>query len=41
MRGPPPIGTVVAGYRLVSLVGEGATGAVYLAEREGAPIGSP
>ncbi len=29
------IGSVVAGYRLISLVGEGATGAVYLAQREG------
>ena len=36
MRGHPPVGSIVAGYRLVSLVGEGATGAVYLAEREGA-----
>src|SRR3954454_4116466 len=30
-----PLGSVVAGYRLISLVGEGATRAVYLAEREG------
>jgi ABC-type transport system substrate-binding protein len=29
-----PIGSAVAGYRLLSLLGEGATGAVYLAERE-------
>ena len=35
MAGRPPIGSVVAGYRLISLVGTGATGAVYLAEREG------
>ena len=35
MRGHPPVGSVVAGYRLVSLVGEGATGSVYLAEGEG------
>ena len=35
MGGKAPIGSVVAGYRLISLVGEGATGAVYLAEREG------
>ena len=33
--GKLPIGSVVAGYRLISLVGEGATGAVYLAERGG------
>ncbi len=37
MRGHPPVGSIVAGYRLVSLVGEGATGSVYLAEREGEP----
>src|SRR3954462_15812638 len=30
-----PVGTVVAGYRVVSLLGEGSTGAVYLAERDG------
>jgi ABC-type transport system substrate-binding protein len=35
MAGKPPIGSVVAGYRLLSLLGEGATGAVYLAEPEG------
>src|SRR3954471_22492958 len=29
-----PVGSVVAGYRIVSLLGEGSTGAVYLAERE-------
>src|SRR3954470_10685859 len=29
MEGPP----VVAGYRLIALIGQGATGAVYLAER--------
>src|SRR4051794_36359541 len=34
MAGKRPIGSVVAGYRLLSLLGEGATGAVYLAERE-------
>jgi ABC-type transport system substrate-binding protein/tRNA A-37 threonylcarbamoyl transferase component Bud32 len=34
MAGRPPIGSVVAGYRLISLVGTGATGAVYLAEHE-------
>jgi serine/threonine protein kinase len=27
-----PIGTVVAGFRVESLIGEGAMGAVYLAE---------
>jgi serine/threonine protein kinase len=27
----------VAGYRLISVLGEGATGVVYLAEKEGAP----
>jgi serine/threonine-protein kinase len=31
------VGSRVGGYQLISLVGEGATGAVYLAEREGAP----
>ena len=35
MRGHPPVGSTVAGYRLLSMVGEGATGAVYLAERDG------
>src|SRR3954447_17439584 len=34
MADKPPTGSVVAGYRLISLLGEGATGAVYLAERE-------
>ena len=32
--GKLPIGSQVAGYRLISLLGEGATGAVYLAEAE-------
>src|ERR1700742_2533911 len=32
MEGPP----VVAGYRLTALIGQGATGAVYRAERPGA-----
>ena len=31
------MGSRVGGYQLISLLGEGATGAVYLAEREGAP----
>jgi ABC-type transport system substrate-binding protein/tRNA A-37 threonylcarbamoyl transferase component Bud32 len=35
MAGHLPIGSAVAGYRLIALVGEGATGTVYLAEREG------
>src|SRR4051794_8979369 len=30
-----PAGAVVAGYRVLSLLGEGSTGAVYLAERDG------
>src|SRR3954447_7017194 len=30
-----PLGAGVAGYRLILLLGEGATGAVYLAEHEG------
>src|SRR3954452_13321211 len=30
-----PAGSVLAGYRIVSLLGEGSTGAVYLAERPG------
>jgi hypothetical protein len=29
-----PIGSKVGRYRLISLLGEGATGAVYLAEAE-------
>src|SRR3954451_12515667 len=29
-----PAGSVVAGYRILSLLGEGSTGAVYLAERD-------
>src|SRR5712671_2758553 len=37
MPGEPPVGSVLAGYRLISLVGEGATGTVYLAERVGSP----
>ena len=37
MAGKPPIGSVVAGYRLISVLGEGATGVVYLAEKQGAP----
>ncbi len=35
MRGQLPIGSVVAGYRVLELIGEGAGGAVYLVEREG------
>jgi ABC-type oligopeptide transport system substrate-binding subunit/predicted Ser/Thr protein kinase len=35
MGGKPRIGSLVAGYRLTSLLGVGATGAVYLAERDG------
>jgi ABC-type transport system substrate-binding protein/predicted Ser/Thr protein kinase len=34
----PPIGSRVGGYRLISLLGEGATGAVYLAEAEPAGV---
>jgi hypothetical protein len=34
MRGQLPIGSVLAGYRIIELIGEGAGGAVYLAERE-------
>src|SRR4051794_23644909 len=30
-----PVGSVVAGYRILSLLGEGSTGAVYVAERDG------
>src|SRR4051794_13282784 len=33
MRGQLPIGSVLAGYRIVGLIGEGAGGAVYLAEQ--------
>src|SRR5215470_15253854 len=32
MRAEIPTGTVVAGFRVVSQIGEGAMGAVYLAE---------
>src|SRR3954470_6873989 len=36
MKSPQlPAGTLVAGYRVLSLLGEGSTGAVYLAERDG------
>ncbi|MEN3283457.1 MAG: hypothetical protein V7607_4597 [Solirubrobacteraceae bacterium] len=34
MRGQLPIGSVLAGYRIIELIGEGAGGAVYLAEQE-------
>src|SRR4051794_10325767 len=34
MRGQLPIGSVLAGCRIIELIGEGAGGAVYLAERE-------
>jgi serine/threonine protein kinase len=33
MRGQLPIGSVLAGYRIIELIGEGAGGAVYLAEQ--------
>ncbi|HEY6890776.1 MAG TPA: serine/threonine-protein kinase, partial [Solirubrobacter sp.] len=33
MRGQLPIGAVLAGYRILELIGEGAGGAVYRAER--------
>src|SRR3954447_21610196 len=33
-----PAGAVVAGYRVVSLLGDGSTGAVYLAERDGEQV---
>src|SRR3954447_10526072 len=33
-----PVGSVVAGHRIVSLLGEGSTGAVYLAERDGEQV---
>jgi ABC-type transport system substrate-binding protein len=32
MRGQLPIGAVLAGYRIIELIGEGSGGAVYLAE---------
>jgi ABC-type transport system substrate-binding protein/tRNA A-37 threonylcarbamoyl transferase component Bud32 len=35
MRGPLPIGSVIAGYRVLELIGEGAGGTVYLVEKEG------
>jgi ABC-type transport system substrate-binding protein len=35
VRGQLPIGSVLAGYRIVGLIGDGAGGAVYLAEHEG------
>jgi ABC-type transport system substrate-binding protein len=34
MRGQLPIGSVLAGYRIIELIGEGGGGAVYLAEQE-------
>ena len=34
MRGHLPIGSVLAGYRIIELVGGGSGGAVYLAEHE-------
>jgi serine/threonine-protein kinase len=34
MRGQLPIGSVLAGYRIIGLIGDGAGGAVYLAEQE-------
>ena len=34
MRGQLPIGSVLAGYRIIELIGDGAGGAVYLAEQE-------
>src|SRR3954469_3649127 len=34
MRGQLPIGSALAGYRILELIGEGAGGAVYLAENE-------
>jgi serine/threonine protein kinase len=34
MRGQLPIGSVLAGYRIVELISEGAGGAVYLAEQD-------
>src|SRR3954470_1439844 len=34
MRGQLPIGSVLAGYRVIELIGDGAGGAVYLAEHE-------
>ncbi len=40
MRGQLPIGSILAGYRIVELIGEGSGGAVYLAEQEetGEPV---
>jgi ABC-type transport system substrate-binding protein/tRNA A-37 threonylcarbamoyl transferase component Bud32 len=32
VKGQPPLGSTVAGFRLIALIGEGATGAVYRAE---------
>jgi ABC-type transport system substrate-binding protein len=34
MRGQLPIGSVLAGYRIIELIGDGAGGAVYLAGQE-------
>ena len=33
MRGQLPTGSVLAGYRIIELIGEGSGGAVYLAEQ--------
>ena len=40
MRSAVTVGTILAGFRLESLIGEGAMGAVYLAEdtRRGGPV---
>jgi hypothetical protein len=34
MRGQPPIGSVIAGHRILELIGQGAGGTVYLVESE-------
>ena len=34
MRGQLPIGSVLAGYRVLEVIGEGSGGTVYLVENE-------
>jgi hypothetical protein len=40
MRGQLPIGSVLGGYRIIELIGEGAGGAVYRPSRRRGASGS-